>query len=140
MAASGEVDAVIVIFIPPLRTDPAAVARAVRDAATAGSVPVLNVVMSSAADLPVESEEAAPRLPRYRFPEDAARALVRAVEYGELAAAPGGPGARAARRPPRRGRRPARRRPGRGAGPALAGPDEVARLLGCYGLPSPSGA
>ena len=37
VAASGEVDAVIVIFIPPLRTDPAEVARAVRDAAaTAG--------------------------------------------------------------------------------------------------------
>jgi acetyl coenzyme A synthetase (ADP forming)-like protein len=135
VAASGEVDAVIVIFIPPLRTDPAAVARAVRDAATAGSVPVLNVVMSSAADLPVESEEAAPRLPRYQFPEDAARALVRAVEYGSWRERPEGqvPDLPPARVDEAAGLLAAALT--NGSGPHWLSPDEVARLLACYGVP-----
>src|SRR4030095_15559201 len=65
VAASGEVDAVIVIFIPPLLADTAAVAQAVREAAAAaGSVPVLNVVMSSA-DPPFEDGDGS-RLPRYQ--------------------------------------------------------------------------
>ncbi|HSO52929.1 MAG TPA: acetate--CoA ligase family protein, partial [Actinomycetes bacterium] len=135
VAASGEVDAVIVIFIPPLRTDPAEVARAVRDAATAGSVPVLNVVMS-AADLPVESEEAAPRLPRYRFPEDAARALVRAVEYGSWRQRPEGqvPDLSPARHDEAAGLLAAALT--EGPSPRWLAPDEVARLLDCYGLPT----
>ncbi|HYY78607.1 MAG TPA: GNAT family N-acetyltransferase, partial [Actinomycetes bacterium] len=55
VAGSGEVDAVIVIFIPPLLTEPAEVARAVREAAEAagGSVPVLAVLMSTS-DRPAE--------------------------------------------------------------------------------------
>ena len=71
------------------------VVQAVRDAtATAGSVPVLNVVMSSA-DPPREDGDG-PRLPRYQFPEDAAHALVRAVEYGTWRQRPEGQDARAA--------------------------------------------
>ena len=134
VAASGEVDAVIVIFIPPLRTDPAEVARAVRDAATAGSVPVLNVVMS-AADLPLEPEEAAPRLPRYRFPEDAARALVRAVEYGSWRQRPEGqvPELPPARHDEAAGLLAAALT--EGPSPRWLSPDEVAGLLDCYGVP-----
>ena len=55
VAASGEVDAVIVIFIPPLPADTAAVVQAVHDeTAAAGAVPVLSVVMS-AHELPAEA-------------------------------------------------------------------------------------
>jgi acetate---CoA ligase (ADP-forming) len=134
MVTSGEVDAVIVIFIPPLLADPAAVARAVRDAAaTAGPVPVLSVVMSSA-DPPPEDRDG-PRLPRYRFPEDAAYALVRAVEYGEWR-----------RRPPGTVPELPEGRPDEAAallagalagepGGRWLGPAEVAQLLACYGLP-----
>ena len=134
VAASGEVDAVIVIFIPPLRTDPAEVARAVRGAATAGSVPVLSVVMS-ASDLPLEPEEGAPRLPRYRFPEDAARALVRAVEYGSWRQRPEGqvPELPAARHDEAAGLLAAAL--AQGPSPRWLAPDEVATLLDCYGLP-----
>jgi acetate---CoA ligase (ADP-forming) len=138
VATSGEVDAVIVIFIPPLRSDPAAVDRAIRDAAAAGPVPVLNVVMS-ASELPVEPDGSGPRLPRYRFPEDAARALIRAVEYGSWRRRPEGhlpdlPGVRhdeaaallAAALT-------------NGPGPHWLSPNEVARLLDCYGVPVAKG-
>jgi acetyl coenzyme A synthetase (ADP forming)-like protein len=136
VAASGEVDAVIVIFIPPLRTDPAAVARAVGDAAAAaGPVPVLSVVMS--AELPGEPDRAGPRVPRYRFPEDAARALVRAVEYGSWRQRPEG---QAPELPEARRDEAAALLAtalAEGASPRWLGPDEVAKLLACYGLPTP---
>jgi acetyl coenzyme A synthetase (ADP forming)-like protein len=135
VAASGEVDAVIVIFIPPLRTDPAEVARAVRDAAAAaGPVPVLNVVMS-AHELPAEADGGGPRLPRYRFPEDAARALVRSVEYATWRQRPEGhvPELPEARRDEAAALLAAALADG--PGPRWLAPDEVARLLACYGVP-----
>jgi acetyl coenzyme A synthetase (ADP forming)-like protein len=135
VAGSGEVDAVIAIFIPPLRTDPAEVARAVRDAAAAaGAVPVLSVVMS-AHELPADADGGGPRLPRYRFPEDAARALVRAVEYGSWRQHPEGqvPELPPARHDEAAGLLAAALT--NGSGPHWLSPDEVARLLACYGVP-----
>jgi acetyl coenzyme A synthetase (ADP forming)-like protein len=72
------VDSLLVIFIPPLVTHTADVARAVRDAATTmPGKPVLGIFMSA---------EGAPELlapiPRYEFPEAAAVALARATTYG----------------------------------------------------------
>ena len=57
MVACGEVDAVIVIFIPPLATDPADVAAAIRDAVgrRAEPVPLLAVFMSAAGEPPAAS-------------------------------------------------------------------------------------
>jgi acetate---CoA ligase (ADP-forming) len=134
VAASGEVDAVIVIFIPPLPADTAAVVQAVRDAtATAGPVPVLNVVMSSA-DPPLEDGDG-PRLPRYQFPEDAAHALVRAVEYGTWRRRPEG---QVPELPDVRHDEAAALLAAAladGPGPRWLAPEEVARLLACYGVP-----
>jgi acetate---CoA ligase (ADP-forming) len=135
VAASGEVDAVIVIFIPPLRTDPAAVAGAVGDAAAAaGVVPVLSVVMS-AQELPAGADGGRQRLPRYRFPEDAARALVRAVEYATWRQRPEGqvPELPKARHDEAAALLAAALADG--PGPRWLAPDEVARLLACYGVP-----
>jgi acyl-CoA synthetase (NDP forming) len=89
----------------------------------------------SASDLPVEPEEAGPRLPRYRFPEDAARALVRAVEYGSWRQRPEGqvPELPEALRDEAAALLAAALADG--PGPRWLGPDEVARLLACYGLP-----
>jgi acyl-CoA synthetase (NDP forming) len=135
VATSGEVDAVIVIFIPPLRTDPAAVARATRDAAaTAGPVPVLRVVMS-ASEPPVEPVGAGPRLPRYRFPEDAARALARAVEYGRWRQRPEGQVPELPEVGHDEAAAPLAAALADGPGPHWLGPEQVARLLGCYGVP-----
>ena len=122
VVASGEVDAAIVIFISPLLTEPADVARAVRAAVEAAGhpVPVLTVFMSAAGS-PAELHAGDSRHPRLclsrgRGPCAGARGRVR-----ELAGAPGGPGPRPARRAPRRGHRPAGRRPDRGTGLHLAG-------------------
>jgi acyl-CoA synthetase (NDP forming) len=135
VAASGEVDAVIVIFIPPLGSDPAEVDRAVRDAAAAaGPVAVLSVVMSTS-EPPVEPEGTGPRLPHYRFPEDAARALARAVEYGSWRQRPEGevPELPEARRDEAAALLAAALADG--PGPRWLDPGEVARLLACYDVP-----
>jgi acetate---CoA ligase (ADP-forming) len=142
VACSGEVDAVIVIFIPPLATEPAAVAAAVAAAAAAGTVPVLNVIMS-AGQLPREADGSAVRLPAYRFPEDAAGALARAATYGSWRERPEGqvpelPGMRrdeAAALLAAALARDAGGAGGAGAAPRWLAPDEVAALLECYGLP-----
>ena len=135
VATSGEVDAVIAIFIPPLRGDPAAVAQAVHEAAAAaGAVPVLSVVMS-ARELLAEADGGRPRLPRYQFPEDAARALVRAVEYATWRRRPEGqvPELPEARRDEAAALLAAALADG--PGPRWLAPEEVARLLACYGVP-----
>ncbi len=165
VVASGEADAVIVIFIPPLATDPAAVARAIHDgAATAEDLPVLAVFMSAqgvpaelnpeplpgaAAARRADAADSAPpagvltgtvpgdgrarRIPSYRFPEEAARALARAVEYGAWRATPEGrlPELEGLRRDEAAGLLAA----ALADGPRWLAPDEVAQLLDCYGLP-----
>jgi acetyl coenzyme A synthetase (ADP forming)-like protein len=135
VAGSGEVDAVIVIFIPPLPADTDAVVRAVRDAtASAGSVPVLNVVMSSV-DPPLEDGDG-PRLPRYRFPEDAAYALVRAGEYGVWRRRPTGTVPELPEARPDEAAALLAAALADGQGGRWLSPEEVARLLACYGVPT----
>jgi acetate---CoA ligase (ADP-forming) len=136
VVASGEVDAAIAIFIPPLLTEPAAVAAAVAAAAAGGTVPVLNVIMS-AGQLPREADGSAVRLPAYRFPEDAARALARAAEYGGWRERPEGkvPELPGMRRDEAAALLAAAMAEDAGAAPRWLAPDEVAALLACYGLP-----
>jgi acetyl coenzyme A synthetase (ADP forming)-like protein len=135
LTASGEVDAVIVIFIPPLLANPAEVAGAVQAAAAAaGPVPVLSVLMS-ADELPADEGGGGPRLPRYRFPEDAARALVWAVEYATWRQRPEGhvpalPGTRHEEAAALLAAALAD-----GPAPRWLAPAQVSRLLACYGLP-----
>jgi acetate---CoA ligase (ADP-forming) len=137
VVASGEVDAAIVIFIPPLLTEAAEVASAVRAAAATGTVPVLTVIMS-ADRLPPEPDDGGPRLPTYRFPEDAARALARAAEYGSWRERPEGrlPELPGMRRDEAAALLAAALAKGTGESqPRWLAPDEVASLLDCYGLP-----
>ena len=88
IASSGEVDAVIAIFIPPLVTEPEAVASALREAADdpATALPLLTVFMSSAG----APDSLGRGIPIYLFPEDAARALARAVRHGVWRSRPPG--------------------------------------------------
>src|SRR6266508_1028592 len=90
VAGSG-VHALVVIFIPPLVTRPEDVAAAVRDAADAvdGRIPILSVFMSSAG-VPPELAGGRRRIPAFAFPEEGARALARAVRYGECRQRPEG--------------------------------------------------
>ena len=73
------VDSVLTIFIPPLVTDPDAVAAQIA-AATAESAgkPILGIFMRSAG-----APSALAAIPSYAFPESAAIALARVTAYGE---------------------------------------------------------
>jgi acetate---CoA ligase (ADP-forming) len=91
VAASASVDAIVVIFIPPLVTQPGDVARAIRKAAEELPRPIpLVTVFMSAHGVPDELKGANVSIPSYQFPEDAARALARSAVYGEWRQRPEG--------------------------------------------------
>jgi acetyl coenzyme A synthetase (ADP forming)-like protein len=129
-----EVDAIIVIFIPPLSIHAEDVALAIRTAARelARPVPLLTVFMSSHG-VPAELRRADIRVPSYAFPEDAARALSHAVRYSTWRGTPQG-----------EVQSFAYGRPDEAAallaaaltqGPHWLPPDQVFSLLSCYGVP-----
>jgi acetate---CoA ligase (ADP-forming) len=136
IARQDAADAIIAIFIPPLLTQPGEVARAIREgiAEVETNLPVLAVFMS-AEGAPPDLSSSDLTIPAYAFPEDAARALGRAVEYGVWRATP-------------QGQVPAfddlrSEEAAAVLATALAlrrrwlEPAEVARLLDCYGLSTP---
>jgi acetate---CoA ligase (ADP-forming) len=91
VARDPEVDAVIVLYIPPLESAAPDVARGIVEAANEldGLVPILTTFMSTRG-LPEELRGAQVRLPSYTFPEQAAIALARASAYGTWRAKPRG--------------------------------------------------
>jgi acetate---CoA ligase (ADP-forming) len=89
LAACEEIDALIVIFTPPLITKGTEVVRAIHRAARTlpRAIPVLSVFMSKqAAPRVIESDGV--RIPHYPFPEEAARALSLVSRYGAWRSAP----------------------------------------------------
>jgi acetyl coenzyme A synthetase (ADP forming)-like protein len=128
--SDASVESVLVIFIPPIATDVEAVARAIVDGTRdAGHKPVLAIFMSA---------RGAPALlqpiPSYAFPEPAAIALARAVEYGQWRErAPGSI-------PDFRDARPADAREIVGTALERGGgwldPTECDGLLGAFGVPT----
>jgi acyl-CoA synthetase (NDP forming) len=76
------VDAVIVLFVPPIFTDATAVADAIRNAAAVTDKPVLTCLMGTHGVPDALSSLREGRFPSYTFPEDASLALARAVRYG----------------------------------------------------------
>ena len=142
---SGAVDAVIVIFVPifgpPTGADVSAAAAAA--AAGEGTTPVLGVFMTAEGGPAPPPAEPSPDtaggtggVPAYRFPEDAARALAQVTRYaawrgrpeGEVPVLDGIDRDRAAAVV-------ATALAGGAAEPRWLDPDEVAALLGSYGLP-----
>ena len=85
LATSGAVDSIVVLYVPPLVTDPDAVAAAVRAAAERAMLPVVAVFATPEAPVAFSGRHC------FRFPEDAARALGRAARYGAWRAMPPGP-------------------------------------------------
>jgi len=87
LLADPDIDAVLVIFIPPLITRAEDVARAVKRAREARpSKPVLAIFMPS-----VSAQAWLRPIPCFSFPEAAAVALARATAYGEWLNTPGSP-------------------------------------------------
>lgn len=128
------VDALVVIFVPPLVTRPADVARAIVDGALefAGTKPVLTVFMQ-ARGVPDELRGSDVRLPSYAFPEDAAIALARAAQYAEWRARPVDVPERFS--DVRRDEAAAVVATALGRGAGWLSPDEMSTLLSCYRLP-----
>jgi acyl-CoA synthetase (NDP forming) len=127
------IDAIIVIFIPPLVTRAEDVATAIVEGTRSldGRKPVLTVFMQSRG-VPEELRRADIRIPSYSFPENAARALARATRYGEWLLRPSSipslPDIQ------RRNWTPVLERAAKREGGWLE-PDEVWSLLAAYGLP-----
>src|SRR5262249_32859665 len=112
-------------FIPPLATSAEEVAAAIGRAAD-GGLPVLGVFVGGG------PRTAGRSVPVFAYPEDAARALARAVRWSEWRSRPEEP----AWRPPEARGDEARALVasalGRGVG--WLGPDGVEELLSCYGI------
>jgi len=91
LAESGAIDALVVIFVPPLVTRADDVARAIREAAgkLGDRLPLLSVFLS-AQGVPPELRGDGVRIPSYAFPEEATRALAHAARYGAWITRPEG--------------------------------------------------
>jgi acyl-CoA synthetase (NDP forming) len=91
--ADPEVDAVLVIFVPPLVTDSDDVARAIVSAAsTAGSKPIVAcfLTQANAPEILQASADERRAIPCFTFPEAAAVALSRAASHAEWCRRPEG--------------------------------------------------
>ena len=131
VAGSGEVDALIVIFIPPLQTPSSEIARAVRRASSQSErLPVLGVFVGGDL-LPGEGDQ--PRVPVYAFPENAAMALARAAWWAEWRSRPV---ERHSWRAPdaHQDRARALIAAALGSGESWLGPESVRELMDCYGV------
>jgi acetyl coenzyme A synthetase (ADP forming)-like protein len=82
LLADEQIDAVIVLFVPPMFTEATTVAAAIRRAAAGAGKPVLTSFMGTHGVPEALSSLREGRFPSYAFPEAAALALVRAVRYG----------------------------------------------------------
>jgi len=134
VASDRRVDALIVIFIPPMALRPEEVAGEILKAARelGGRIPILATFMASHG-LPEILSDGRSRIPSYPFPEAAARALARAVQYGKWLATPEG---KAPSFPDVRREEAAAivAQALRGGGRWLS-PEETQNLLACYGIP-----
>jgi acetate---CoA ligase (ADP-forming) len=134
LSESPDIDALIVIFIPPLVTHAEDVALAIRTATRelARSIPLLTVFMSSHG-IPAELRRADVRIPSYAFPEDAARALSHAVRYSNWRRRPSGEVPKLVDVHPDEAAALLAQALRQGA--HWLSPDEVFRLLSDYGIP-----
>ncbi|HET9808200.1 MAG TPA: acetate--CoA ligase family protein, partial [Candidatus Limnocylindria bacterium] len=133
LAADDSVDALIVIFTPPLVTRAADVARGIRTAVRAlpRNIPILAVFLS-VSGVPAELSDGEVHIPSFAYPEDAARALAHALRYARWRSRPEGAVPRFEVRSDEAGAIVSRAR-ARGGGWLAA--DEVVALFACYGLP-----
>ncbi len=123
------VDAVVTIFVRPLGTRAAEVARAIAAAAEGADRPVLAVWLG--ADRPATEDTGS--VPRFATPEEAVRALGHAVRHARHRAAPEDPPFEPADADIATAATIVAKGLGRGGG--WLPPDEVERLLTCWGIP-----
>ncbi|GAA3041999.1 bifunctional GNAT family N-acetyltransferase/acetate--CoA ligase family protein [Pseudonocardia yunnanensis] len=94
--ASGQADALVVVFVPPIAVPGAAYARALREAVARADKPVVAVFLAAEgvpAELAVPREDGGPgpgSVPSYPSPERAAAALARVSRYARWRSRPVG--------------------------------------------------
>jgi acetyl coenzyme A synthetase (ADP forming)-like protein len=136
VAGSGEVDAIIVIFIPPLEALVPGVAAGIAEAARTigGRIPIVSAFMTPDG-IPDALRSEDVHVPTFPYPEQAAIALARAAAYGRWRDRPPG------RLPTFTDLRTAEAAGVLSAaltrGPGWLEPVEVERLLRCYGVRVP---
>jgi acetyl coenzyme A synthetase (ADP forming)-like protein len=134
VAADPDIDAMIVIYIPPQATRAEeighAIVRAINE--VGGRIPVATTWMSTKG-LPEALQEAGTRIPSFAFPEQAAIAMAHAARYGRWRARPTGTVIRFHDIRHDEATGVVAQALGREGNGWLA-PSEVERLLDCYGL------
>jgi acyl-CoA synthetase (NDP forming) len=139
VAASGEVDALIVIYIPPLEEAASEVAQGIVTAVEAieGRLPVLTSFMASRGT-PERLTSATTRIPSFAYPEQAAIALSHAAKLGSWR----GRAAGVVPRPEgiRSGEAAATIADALAEGGGWLNAERTARLLSCYGIATPRSA
>jgi acetate---CoA ligase (ADP-forming) len=135
VAGDPAIDALVVIFVPPLVTQPEDVAREIIEAARSlhAAKPLVTVFMS-ARGVPEALRSADIRVPSYAFPESAAIALARAARYGAWRARPLGTVPRFEER--KRDVAAGIIVPAIGRGDGWLTQEQTHALLSCYGLPT----
>jgi acetyl coenzyme A synthetase (ADP forming)-like protein len=134
VASDPNVDALIVIFIPPMALRPEEVAGEILKATQGldGRIPILSTFMASHGAPEILSDGQS-RIPSYPFPEAAARARARAAQYGKWLATPEG---NAPNFPDvRREEAAAIVAHALREGGRWLTPEETESLLGCYSVP-----
>ena len=132
LIASGECDAVITLFVPPLMTAAADVAREV-DAAAAGADGVTIASVFMVAEQPPHPAGNRLGAARFAFPEEAVRALAHAARWSAWRDRP--PGVAGTVDGCRTDEAAAIIAKALAAGEEWLSPDEVTALLDCYHLP-----
>ncbi len=128
------VDALIIIFIPPMAVRPEEIAKVILDAHREPErrKTTLSTFMASHG-LPALLNDGHNRIPSYPFPESAVRALARAVQYGKWLKAPEG---KPRSFPDTRREEAAALVAGAlASGSKWLSPEETEALLGCYNIP-----
>jgi acetyl coenzyme A synthetase (ADP forming)-like protein len=91
VASDPNIDAMIVIYIPPQATKAPEIGQAIAEGidAVSGRIPVATTWMSTKG-LPADLQRTDTRIPSFAFPEQAAIAMARAAEYGRWRERPKG--------------------------------------------------
>lgn len=133
LLADAGVDAVLVIFVTPIVTDPTEVAHAVRAASDGTEKTVVTCIMGTHGVPAAQAALRAAHVPSFAFPEAAARALAKAADYGAWLAQPAQSDAELLDITPSR----AREALGVVDAPRWLEPDAVRTVLEAYGLHTP---
>ena len=136
LLADKNVDAVIVIFVPPLVTGAPEVARSILAAGAGSKKPILSCFMGSHGVPESLRSLNEGHIPSYAFPEAAARTLARAVHYGIWRGTPAGKVPSLSGINAERGPAVIDRALSAPAGDGWLAPEELAELMAAYGIRS----